>query len=569
MAIIEADSCRQSSFANRKVRLSNVLFENNKNLGGSVGLVVRDPSCRGAVELRDVAFEGNEYLNASVLARENTLANVSVVANRKITNKYNRKTHFFHFADDSTSTVTNMTATDNANTSVLYVERGNLNVSSSLFQNNMGEYSTVVRVVSTSLTMHKTRFLNNESERRIVAVAAVKNSSIYFSSCIFAGNIGGWRSSGIVLASSPRETSFLSCDFVDNVFSSFLAATVMLKGSGQPRNRKTRQNTSANFTHCTFLRNECFYVTAVRIFDFYSDSVLFDSCEVRNNKRPDSPEVLGLPAYTAAIQVEQTYAKNFTAKNCTFQSNSGTSNVLLFFTVYRTIWIRNTSFSDNRTPVAGWYSTTPTKVLSVQRRRTDGEDDLSQTLSNKEATLTVEDSDFKGNGGESAGSAVYVSDDLAEVELRHSLFLGNRGEKGAAVFAETVDYLLVDNCTFVQNKADNAGGAMCIERGNDELRHNVIRNSTFTRNEGTYGGAIDTVEGFAVQDSHFRETEQASEAERYALRVTILHSIQKPSRTAPLPETQADTAVLLRPRVNSPSKTHISEKTERQSEGAQ
>ena len=503
-AIVKAESCQQSSFAKRKVRLSNVLFENNTNLGGSVGLVVRDPSCRGAVELRDVAFEGNEYSKASVLARENTLVNVSVVANRKITNKYNRKTHFFHFPDDSTSTVTNMTATGNANAPVLYVERGNLNVSSSFFQNNTGKYSTVVRVLSSSLTMHETRFLNNESKRRIVAVAAVKKSSIYFSSCTFVGNVGGKKSSGIVSASTPREISFLSCDFVDNVLKSFSAATVVLEGNGPPVNDETRQNTTANFTHCTFLRNECFYVTAVRIFDFYSDSVLFDSCEVRNNKRPDSSIFLQYPVNAAVIQVEHTYAKNFTTRNCTFHSNSG-NNVLLFLTVYGNVWIRNTSFSDTRTPVAG-YSTTPTtKVLSVRRRTTDGEDDLSQTLSNKEATFTVEDSDFKGNGGESAGSAVYVLEDLAWVELRRSLFLGNRGEKGAAVFAERIYHLLVDNCTFVQNKAEKAGGALRIERVKDAFRHIVIQNSAFIKNEGTYGGAIDTVEGFVVKDSHFRE----------------------------------------------------------------
>ena len=495
-AIVEAESCRQSSFAKRKVRLSNVLFENNTNLGGSVGLVVRDPFCRGAVELRDVAFEGNEYSKASVLARENTLANVSVVANRKITNKYNRKTHFFHFPNKSLSTVTNMTATGNANAPVLYVERGNLNVSSSLFQNNTGKYNTVVRVLSSSLTMHETRFLNNESERRIVAVAAVKTSSIYFSSCTFVGNVGGKKSSGIVSASTPREISFLHCDFVDNVLNSFSAATVLLEGSGPPVTDETRQNTSANFKHCTFLRNECFYVTAVRIVRFYNNhSVLFDSCEVRGNRWPVR-EWWEISTLSAAIQLEESTVQNFTTKNCTFQSNTNTSNVLLFYSVYGTVWITNASFADNRTPVNDFWITSVLGVLNggISERARDVEQNF---------ILRVVDSDFKRNGGEFTGSAVHVSDDLARVVVRNCLFLDNRAERGAAVLVERVDDLFVDNCTFTQNKANNGGGAIRFEDSFSSFLE--VFNSTFTRNEGHYGGAVDVAGRFTVLDSNFSE----------------------------------------------------------------
>ena len=501
VAIIEAESCQQSSFAKRKVRLSNVLFENNTNLGGSVGLVVRDPSCRGAVELRDVAFEGNEYSKASLLARENILANVSVVANRKITNKYNRRTHFFHFPDDSTSTVTNMTATGNANVPVLYVERGNLNVSSSFFQNNTGEYSTVVRVFSSSLTMHETRFLNNESKRRIVAVAAVKKSSIYFSSCVFAGNVGGERSGGIVLASTPREISFLHCDFVDNVLKSFSAATVVLEGSGPPVNDETRENTSANFVHCRFLRNECFRTTAVRIYEFYNQSVLFDSCEVRNNRWPVGLHPGAQYSISAAIQLEESRVQNFTTRNCMFQSNREAPHVLLFFSVYGTISITNTSFADNRTPVTDLWKTSVLGVLNggISDRALDVEQNF---------VLKVVDSDFKRNGGEFTGSAVYVSNDLAGVEVRNCLFLDNRAERGAAVLAERMYYLRVDNCTFTQNKANNGGGAMRIE---DSFFPSLrVWNSTFTRNEGHYGGAVDVAGGFTMQDSHFSENRARS-----------------------------------------------------------
>ena len=514
MAIIEADSCQQSSAVRRKVRLSNVLLGNNTNFGGSTGLVVRDPSCRGAVELRDVAFEGNKYLNASMLARENTLANVSVVANRRIANTNNRRTSFFHFPANSSSIVTNMTAIGNANAPVLYVERGKLNVSSSFFHNNEGKWRALVRVVSSSLTMHETRFLNNTCHNGFVAVTAEEASSVYFFSCTFVENVArdtfpnrsvfrGYFSIespvGIVFASIQHETSFLFCDFIKNVVSSSVGSTVLLKGSGRPVNEKTRQRKSAELIHCRFLRNKSFYTTAVKIIKFYDKTVLFDSCEVRNNRMPEYNQSISFPFLSAAIKLEDSYVQNFTMKNCTFQSNSDKPYVLLFSSVNGTFWIRNASFSDNRARFS-WRA----GVLSVQRGSAARVLSWAKTVSNKKAILNVEDSDFKGDGKLFAGSAVLISDEQMRVKLRNSRFQDNWADKGAAVCVEKTHSVLVDNCTFMQNKARNGGGAMRIESSSASFDLSVIRNSAFTSNEAQYGGAIYASTAIKVRDSHFR-----------------------------------------------------------------
>ena len=481
------------------MRLSNVAFENNANLGGSTGLVVRDPSCHDEVELRDVAFEGNKYLNGSVLARENTLSNVSVVANRRIANTNNRRTSFFHFPADSSSTVTNMTAKDNANAHVLYVEGGNLNVSFSLFHNNTGKWSALVRAISSSLTMHETRFLNNSRKTGFIAVTAEKASSVYFSSCTFAGNVGGGKSRGIVFVSAPYETSFLFCDFIENIVSSSVGSTVLLKGSGRPVNKKTRQRKSTELVHCKFLTNKSFHTTAVRIAKFYDQTALFDSCELRNNRMLDTWDDMMLSSLSAAIKLEDSYVQNFTTKNCTFHSNSDTSYVLLLSSVYGTFWIRNTFFSDNRASLS-WG----TGVLSVQRRSSARVPSWAKTVSNKKAILNVEDSDFKGDGKLFAGSAVLISDEQMRVKLRNNRFQDNWADKGAAVCVEKTHSVLVDNCTFMQNRAKNGGGAIRIE-SSASFDVSVIRNSAFTRNEGQYGGAIDASTDIRVRDSHFRE----------------------------------------------------------------
>ena len=523
MAIIEADSCQQSSAVRRKVRLSNVLLGNNTNFGGSTGLVVRDPSCHDEVELRDVAFEGNKYLNASMLARENTLANVSVVANRRIANTNNRRTSFFHFPANSSSIVTNMTAIGNANAPVLYVERGKLNVSSSFFHNNEGKWRALVRVVSSSLTMHETRFLNNTCHNGFVAVTAEEASSVYFFSCTFAENVArdtfpnrsafrGYFSIespvGIVLASIQHETSFLFCDFIKNVVSSSVGSTLLLKGFGRPVNKKTRQRKSAELIHCRFLGNKSFYTTAVKIIKFYDKTVLFDSCEIRNNRMPEYNQSFAFPPLSATIKLEDSYVQNFTTKNCTFQSNSDTDSVLLFSSVNGTFWIRSTSFSVDRARFS-WQA----GVLSVQRWSAARVPSWAKTISNRKAILNVEDSDFKGDGEDSdfkgdgerfPGSAVLISDEQTRVKLRNSRFLGNRAEKGAAVHVENAFHLLVASCKFVQNKATEGGGAMHIE-SIASPRHLKILNTTFTRNTGQYGGAINAGRGIRVLDSHFRE----------------------------------------------------------------
>ena len=517
-AIIETDSCIRSSSAKRKMRLSNALFESNTNRGGSAGLVVREASCHSEVELLNVSFEGNEYLRASVLANDNTLTNVRVIANRK-TASNDRKTSFFHFPVSFSSIVTNMTAKDNANAHVLYVERGKLNVSWSLYQNNAGSRSAVVKVLSTSLTMHETRFLDNRCNTSYVAVAAKKASSIHFSFCTFARNVGGENSGGIVLATAPRATSFISCDFIENVANGSAGSTVVLKGSGTPVNGGRRQTASANFIRCKFLSNKCLNTTAVHILKLYSQTFLFDSCEVRNNTKPHRLHSMVSVFGEAAIKVEDSFVQNFTMKNCTLQSNSDLHNVLLFSSAYGTFLIQNTSFSDNRIPgILGLR----TGVLSVQREFVSRPPSFAQTTVDKEAaarkeedseyTLTVEDSDFAGNGRLSdftgderllTGSAFLISDELLRIELRNSFFRDNQGNKGAAVLVETAYSLVVDSCTFVQNKAAYRGGAMRIESKAPDFL--VIQRSTFVKNVGQYGGAIDASRAITVQDAQFRE----------------------------------------------------------------
>ena len=469
--------------------LSNVQFQNNTNRGGSAGLVVQGPSCDGVVELLDVAFKENVYSKASVLARENTLTDVRVVGNRRIANN-NQETSFFCLPDNSSSKVTKMTAKDNANAGVLYVERGELNVSSSLFQNNAGKRNAVVETLSSSLIVRETRFLDNFCKCRAVAVFGRQLLSFDFLSCTFAGNVADGKDSGVVYATNPRVLRFFLCDFADNVIRSSNGMTVALDGLDSETKEEGREITTVvEFLRCRFLRNAAAYVTAVRLSEVRARTVLFHSCHLQNNTTPDDSPV----HRQTVVLVKDSFLHNLTMANCTFESNDCTRHVLSLFSANGTFWIRNTSFADNRTPQAGQGST-----LNVQRRTVSNEHLLAQSASDNGAVLSVEDSEFRRNGGDLAGGAVHVADEQTRVELLDSRFLDNRAEKGGAVFVENARLVDIDNCTFARNSATDVGGAIRLQSGSAE-----IRKCTFVENTGEHGGAIDTMTNILVQDSEF------------------------------------------------------------------
>jgi parallel beta-helix repeat protein/predicted outer membrane repeat protein len=94
----------------------------------------------------------------------------------------------------------------------------------------------------------------------------------------------------------------------------------------------------------------------------------------------------------------------------------------------------------------------------------------------------IENCVFRGNVG-SLGGGIYS--DYANPQIRNCLFDGNTATRGGAIYAWENLFLMVENCTFVNNSADSSGGAIWFSSSASE---SGVYNSLFAFNKG--GGAI-------------------------------------------------------------------------------
>ena len=109
---------------------------------------------------------------------------------------------------------------------------------------------------------------------------------------------------------------------------------------------------------------------------------------------------------------------------------------------------------------------------------------------------------FTGNEAQRTGSggALYLSD--SRIAIRNSIFTGNKTElnAGGAICASYTDNLAVTDTNFEGNIAGNVrqndarGGAILVTRGGVQLE-----NDTFTKNEGSTGGAISSHWDYGTQ----------------------------------------------------------------------
>ena len=483
------------STADYKVVLSDVAFERNENLGGSVGLFVRDPSCQRVTEFKNVAFESNWYRDASRLSTKNALNNVHVLENENA--EGNGKTSFFHFPQNSSSIVMNMVAEKNKNAHVMSVTHGQLVILSSVFARNVGHGNEIVHVFSSSVTLENSRFLNNTCTCDGVAVAADHVSEAKFLSCDFSGNVANGYEGGAIYVVQPLKISFTFCNFAENVVEGSGGGTVVVAGSVSHPTRDIRETTeSVEFSHCRFVGNIASYVTCVHFRQLRSQMILFDSCLVQNNAAPRVHGNLADFSFSA-ITLHESYVEDFATKNCRFEANSLARSVMWFSGATGAIRIFNSSFLDNSAPHE-WGGT----ALYFLSDEVDGGIPERNDQQN-ETRLIIQGSLFERNDGGYNGAAVDVTGERVQVEMLDSRFLNNTGDLGAAVSVRNTASLYVRHCTFRDNTvAKGNGGAMRIEK-----TRAVIWNSTFVRNKSAYGGAIESATGVRVSHSKFSANE--------------------------------------------------------------
>ncbi|HNT27313.1 MAG TPA: choice-of-anchor Q domain-containing protein [bacterium] len=128
--------------------------------------------------------------------------------------------------------------------------------------------------------------------------------------------------------------------------------------------------------------------------------------------------------------------------------------------------------------------------------------------------VTVTDCRFENNIKNTDGGAIFISGNLVDLTVAHSLFIGNSAPShtGGAIYASDVQNLLVvdtlfdgntaqnggavlvekpaqavfDRCFFTDNTSSTQGGAILIDGGAGIVE---LRNSIFAHNTSTYRGA--------------------------------------------------------------------------------
>ncbi len=107
-------------------------------------------------------------------------------------------------------------------------------------------------------------------------------------------------------------------------------------------------------------------------------------------------------------------------------------------------------------------------------------------------SISVRDSEFRGNEAEFGGGAIYLNGGTANIS--GSAFISNRGPlHGGAIVVDT-GWMNIENSTFRRNRSSN-GGAISISRGSLTMTH-----LTMVANSSSYGGgaAIRQWDGSAV-----------------------------------------------------------------------
>ena len=120
------------------------------------------------------------------------------------------------------------------------------------------------------------------------------------------------------------------------------------------------------------------------------------------------------------------------------------------------------------------------------------EHDRESALYIRNSNVTIADMIFLGSGDETLPLARAIQSTCSNIKIMDSIFEGNTGFNGGAIYAAHTVLRLLRN-SFAGNRATNAGGAISIEGGYqcNTTSLAIIVSNEFTNNSAVRGGAID------------------------------------------------------------------------------
>ena len=160
-----------------------------------------------------------------------------------------------------------------------------------------------------------------------------------------------------------------------------------------------------------------------------------------------------------------------TFTDCTFTSNTSTTNGGAIYCTAGVVNINGTSFSENSATNGG-------------------------AVYNNGGTITFDNSCNFASNSATSGGAFYSK--AGTTNINGTSFSENSATNGGAFYHNGGTAVINNGCTFTSNSAtNNHGGAIYVNGPDKEL---TIKNSVFTSNTAKYGGAIANSVGILIVD---------------------------------------------------------------------
>ena len=207
-------------------------------------------------------------------------------------------------------------------------------------------------------------------------------------------------------------------------------------------------------------------------------NIRFVGCTFRNNQ-----------AETGSAIYIASGCRNIVFEGCTFIENHATTSAGAIYVTGSELIIDGCTFTNNYIENAANDARTGGAIEIVSATRVTISD---STFENNRVTNTN-----TGGNSRASGGAIAFSGTSQNVNIVGNTFTNNRATGGATnqanrvggaiYFTGGMNYLLIDDCIFIQNTANRDGGAVMFS-GDVSNIHFV--DSTFTDNTATYGGAL-------------------------------------------------------------------------------
>ena len=502
-AVIEVGGCAASFAA---VTLEGVTFLGNRNRGGSVGMIIRQPSCYRTI-FENVSFENNVFEQGSHFSERNGFFNVTAVGNRQFSDASDA---LFSFPDDSVVIISILAAHRNRGR-ILRMTRGRINVTRASFSKNTVANSSLLYFNAADVSVANSSFLLNKSGSGGHIIHLTNNSALqaFFVNlsknqcghCIFGSNVSAVTLNFSSFEENDGGVFTTGNDNVNNGI--FNMSHCHVSGNDHPKLilfdaiSSQTWNGSVNIDSTVFTRN---HGASIAIGSRGTGRLRFLSSSFLSN-RCDKGCAVFIDLSGGAVRLETRLCRFFnnTAKKHTSAFKVRSRSVdLSTFVLKDTVFVENKSGGEGGSVHIMGRTTVDVKNVSFL----DNEAGSGTAFFFKENTeqISIRNCHFKRNVAGSNGGVI-LARDTTYISVQSSRFIQNRALRGGALHLGSASIVL-RRSIFRENTAVDEGGAVFVNPVDGELR---ISRSRFEDNSASLGGALslrNTV-SFASRKSSF------------------------------------------------------------------